>query len=324
MHPTRTLTEGRITFGNSWEHLPSPSKPPYTRANWANVADFSEAARVLESQSNRSLRFAPNFEPLVPKDTARVCAVDGSNALLVDNGAAWVVAVRADAVTWPGRPMEIPATIHATVPAAAEDAVATMYEAQGLPPPVIRSCEQYAEALRDLAEHEAVIAALKTRPDLLLLDGALEHVAKAAQPMADRVRQRAGDVGVPVVGVSKRSRLHDEGLPLVTALMRQDPGGTWAVPVPEYQDTFVAKLHPRAPHAFRIDGDPAPLVPLAKDAVYLGYPYPLALAHNHVCITATEAHQLRAQLVDEVRTHAGPTAYKLLEDFHETLDRNVP
>ncbi|MGB1697233.1 MAG: DNA double-strand break repair nuclease NurA [Thermoplasmatota archaeon] len=288
------------------------------------MVDFADAARVLESQSNRSLRFQPHFEPLAAREPGRVSAVDGSHAILVDNGAAWVVAVRADAVTWPGRPIETPPAIHATAPADAEDAVAVLYEAHGLPRPVIRSCDQYAEALRDLAEHEAALAALRTSPDLLLLDGALEHVAKAAQPMADRIRQRAAEAGVPVAGVSKRSRLHDEGLPLVTGLMRQDPGGTWAVAVPDYQDTYVAKLHPRAPHAFRIDGDPAPLVPLAKDAVYLGYPYPLALAHNHVCIAATEAHQLRAQLVNEVRVHAGPTAYKLLEDFHETLDRNVP
>lgn len=288
------------------------------------MADFTEAASVLATQTNKPLSFEPDYQPIEPSSPAKACAVDGSHAILVDNGAAWVVAVRADFVTWPGRPVETPPKVYAATPAEAQASVAARYEAHGLPTPNVLSCEQFAEAHRDISELEAVLAALRTKPDLLLVDGALEHVSKSAQPLADHIKIRAQEAGVPVVGVSKRSRLHDDGLPLVTALMRADPGGTWSVPVPDYQDTVVAKLHPRAPHAFRIDGDPAPVVPLCKDAVYLGYPYPLALAHNHVCITATEAHQLRAQLVSEVQLHAGPTAYKLLADFHETLDRNVP
>lgn len=288
------------------------------------MANFHAATEVLLAQSNRKLSFEPNFVPLVSKQLAKVAAVDGSNATLVDNGAAWVVAVRADYVLWPGHPIEKQADIYAAAPEDARDAVAVRYEAHGLPVPNVLSCEQFAEAHRDISEMEAALAALKQLPDVLLLDGALEHVAKSAQPIADHIKIRAIEAGISVVGVSKRSRLHDGGLPLVTALMQEDPGGIWSVAVPDYSDTVIAKLHARAPHAFRIDGNPDALVRMARDAVYLGYPYPLALAHNHVCITGTEAHQLRAQMVNEVRAKAGPTAYKLLEDFHETLDRNVP
>lgn len=288
------------------------------------MANFNAATEVLLAQSNRKLSFKPDFRQLQSKLVAKVAAVDGSNATLVDNGAAWIVAVRADYIIWPGRPVEKQADVYAATPADARDSVAVRYEAHGLPVPNVLTCEQFAEAHRDISELESALAALKQSPNLLLVDGALEHVAKSAQPIADHIKVRANEAGVPVVGVSKRSRLHDGGLPLVTALMQDDPGGVWSVAVPDYADTVIAKLHARAPHAFRIDGDPAPLVDLARDAVYLGYPYPLAVAHNHACITSAEAHQLRAQMVNEVRAKAGPTAYKLLEDFHETLDRNVP
>lgn len=288
------------------------------------MADFRQATELLKAQAGAQLSYDPIFTPLTGQTAQSYAAVDGSHAILVDNGAAWIVAVRADFITWPGRPIEKEATIFAASPKEAERQVSLRYEAHGLPPPRVLSCDQFAEAHRELSELEAALSALRTKPDILLVDGALEHLSYSAQPLADHLLVRAAEVGVSVTGVAKGSRLDDDGLPLVKALMDRGPDGAWKSQVPDYETVTVCKLHPRAPFAFRVDGNPEPLLPVSKDAVYLGYPYPLAVAHNHVCITGTEANMLRSQLVQEASMEAGPSAYKLLEDFHETLDRNVP
>jgi hypothetical protein len=88
----------------------------------------------------------------------------------------------------------------------------------------------------------------------------------------------------------------------------------------------MARLHPRSRHTFRIDGTPedcARLVPLARDAVYVGYPYPLAKAHNAVALTAAHIAELRAHLEAELRRQ-GKGATLLADDFHAVLDRSVP
>ena len=90
----------------------------------------------------------------------------------------------------------------------------------------------------------------------------------------------------------------------------------------------VAQLHPRAAHAFRVDVTEeaalADLLPLSRDAVYTGYPYPLALAHNAVAISQRQTRNLLARLGDEVRKQGGEGAWELLADFHAILDSNAP
>lgn len=295
---------------------------------------FASAAELLRQRSGRDLPFEPDFRPLeATAPPARTVAVDGSHAVLVDNGAVWVVAVAAAAVRWSPDgppPMPVEPTVHATVPGEAAQQVADAYAPLGLEPPRVGSAEAYAEALRDLAELRAARDALETMgpEDLLLVDGALENLAPAARRSAERLLEKADATGVPVAGVAKRSRLDSGGVPLVSTLHARGPAGAWAVPVPDYRLAHVARLHPDAPHAFRVDTtDPEGLdrlVPLARDAVYLGYPYPLAVAHNTVALTGARVQDLRGRLVEAVRVHAGPEAFRLLEDFHAVLDRNVP
>lgn len=292
---------------------------------------FAAAARALAEAARRPLPFVPHYAPLVARPPGATLAVDGSSAVLVDNGSVWVVAHRALLVDWPGpRPLEVPATITATTPKEADDVLRALYaEGHGLEPPRVRSAEQFADALRSLLEWECSLAAIHRagRGGLVLLDGALRDLPEGPQRMANRLLEEAAKAGVELIAVAKRSGIA-AGIPLVPALGRDGPPGAWAVAVPERLGTWVARLHASAPSAFRVDAASLEvlgrLLPLANDAVYCGYPYPLALAHNLVALTASRVADLQAGLATEVRRQAGPEASRLVADFHDVLDRNVP
>lgn len=297
---------------------------------------LQEAARIVQERSGRDLSFVPEWRALTRSQDERpaVAAVDGSHAVLVDTGAVWVVATRATAVRWPGAiHPEVPVQISAAGPEEGKELVAAQYQARGLEPPPVAGAESFAEALRSLAEFEATRDALANLPTggLVLLDGALERLPKLAAALVERLLESAERHHVGLIGVAKRSRLESGGVPLVAALRRLGldamPEKAWAVPVPDHTMAHVALLHPRSKHAFRVDTtDPAALadlLPLCQDAVYTGYPYPLAVAHNAVAISGAAARNLRARLGDEVRLHGGD-AWHLVDDFHDVLDRNAP
>ena len=239
-----------------------------------------------------------------------------------------MVATRVAAVTWPGPSILEPEPhVTATTPQAAQENLEAAYVAWGLEAPRARSAEAFAEALRGLEEAKCAVQAAEALPPggLLLVDGALSGLPPGPQALADRILAAAKRAGAVAIGVAKRSTLEQGGLPLATALQQSGPPGTWAV---EVQDgVFVARLHARSRHAFRIDASEfakvARLLPLCRDAVYTGYPYPLALAHNAVALTHAHARELARRLWVEVRRVGGPEAAALLADFHEVLDRNT-
>jgi hypothetical protein len=260
------------------------------------------------------------FEPVSPLDPGPVAAVDGSHAVLVDNGAVWVAAVRAAATPWPGAPRaEVPVRLVAAAAADGPDQVARAYEAAGLLAPTVRNAEAWAEAHRALAELDAAHAALDALPTggLLLMDGALHQLPRGPQQAADRLLAQAGTRGVRVLGVAKRSGLLDPADPALAAA----PRSAWRLRLAD--GIHACRLHGAAPHVFRVDGDAADLgrlLPLSRDAVYAGYPYPLALAHNRVAIAQAHARELAAALDARLRS-AG--ALRAIADFHEVLDRNT-
>jgi hypothetical protein len=258
-------------------------------------------------------------------------AVDGSSAVLVDNGAAWVVAVRAAAVAWPGPAVPDPEPqVVATLPGEAQAAVDLAYGRLGLEGPAIRSAEGFAEALRAAAELEAALAgiAVAAPGTLLLVDGALDGLPPGPAAVAARLAEAARSAGLRLAGVAKRSGIEGAGLPLVPSLLAEAASrgidGPWAVQA--LPGVHVAKLHRAAQHAFRVDGaeEVLPdLVALANDAAYVGYPYPLAVAHNRVALTGAHVRELKARLDLELR-RKGAGAAGLARDFHAVLDANVP
>lgn len=255
-------------------------------------------------------------------------AVDGSHAVLADTGSAWVVATRCAAVRWPGPVLEPEPVFHATHAHEAQAHADAAHARHGLEAPRAATATAWAEGLRALREHEAALEAIASAPagSLALVDGALAGLPPLAQQMADRLDEAARRHGVRLVGVAKRSGLERGGVALVPHLHATGPLGTWSVEVGP--GIHVAKLHPQAPHAFRVDAQEAAwladLPPLCRDAAYVGYPYPLAVAHNRVALTAGAVAELKARLALAARREGGERAARLFADFHDTLDRNVP
>lgn len=291
---------------------------------------LAQAAAQVGQAAARPLPWTAAPVDVAPREAGRVTAVDAGRAVLVDNGALWAVAVRAAAVMWPGHRREVEPVVHACVPDDAEELVAQAAAGMGLPTLRALGAEGLAEALMSLHEAHAARQAVQERPDLLLVDGALHGLAPEAARLVDPVLVAAAEAGVPVVGIAKRSGM-SAGVPLVPAVAAavRRPG-PWAVPVPGREGVFIARLHARAPHAYRVDvaapGDPLDvlgmLLPLARDAVYTGYPYPLALAHNAVALGHGTAADLRDRLRAAVLRAHGPATARWLDDPHAMLDEN--
>jgi hypothetical protein len=304
----------------------APGPKPEERVPPGGGVDAAAAVRLLLGAQPPALlapaRFVPLALPTEPGPSP-VVAVDGSHAVLADNGAVWVVATRCAATPWPGPSSPAEPELHAAPAASAQAQVDAAYARHGLEPPRTATALAWAEAWRALREHEAALRAIAAAPagTLLLVDGALTGMPPLPQAMADRIQTTALRHGLRIVGVSKRSALS-----AVVPLHAAGQSGPWHVEVEP--GVHVARLHALAPHAFRVDAqDPAwvaTLVPLARDAAYVGYPYPLAVAHNRVALTGGAVAELKARLAMVARSEAGPAAARLLADFHETLDRNVP
>jgi hypothetical protein len=295
----------------------------------APTVQFDHALSLLEA-ARRTLPFEPAFEPLAPAEPGRVVAVDGSHAVLADTGPVWVVAVTAEAVSWPG---PAPATgrpvVVATLAEEADAVVATRHEAAGLSAPgPVRSAEAFAQALRSVEEMEAARHAIGQMEEgqLLLWDGALWDLPPEPARIAKALLEAASIRGVGVVAVAKRSALALGGVPLAPALHAAGPRSAWRVRVPGMERTWVARLHAHATASYRIDatGDGLlpRLLPLCRDAATPGYPYPLALAHRRVALTSGLARELRLGLESAARRR-GPAASRLLRDPHTILDRST-
>lgn len=274
------------------------------------------AAQALAAQGRRTLARLPPFAPLPPQAPPHIIAVDGSHAVLVDNGSVWVVAHRAAALAWPGPAFPPQPIVTAATPTQAAELL-------GEP---AASAEAFAQALRERAEAAALLGAIRGAPagTLVLADGALRGLPPDAQRDADAARAEAQRRGVTLIGVSKRSGLERDGVPLVAGLQAAGPSGIWVATVGD--GIHVARLHAASPFAFRIDAaspaDVGFLVPSSRDAAYVGYPYPLAKVHNLVAFTAGEVAELKAGLERELRRH-GAGAMTAVRDFHGVLDRNV-
>ncbi|MGB0651936.1 MAG: DNA double-strand break repair nuclease NurA [Thermoplasmatota archaeon] len=284
--------------------------------------DLDAAVERMTRLAREPLPFEPDFRPIAPipdRRDAPLQAVDGSHAVLLDTGGLWVVAYRA--AVWPRAPGPIEPRVVAATPGEAHDCVRADAAQHGLPePPRPRSAEHFAELLRAMAELEAGLAA---PPGLLLWDGAL-HLPDEADSFARALAGLAAERG-PCLGVVKRSRIHG-GLTgrLLEKGHQRRLEAAWHVALPEHDDLHIVLLAPGAPQAFRIDG-PADHLPAvaawSTDAIYRGYPYPLAMAHNAVALTTGDVAELRGRL--DVAARGAGVARWVREEFHGVLDDNV-
>jgi hypothetical protein len=203
------------------------------------------------------------------------------------------------------------------------------------------------DALREWAEWAAVArtVAEASGGDLVLVDGSLHGGPLVPQVVVQRVHADAVARGVSLAGVVKASTLYwGRNAPLVTLLKRRGDRevgpSRWAARIstdPVFGrlyvgDIFVAHLSPAAPHAFRVDvargaGEPAEvlgrLAALADDPAFVGYPYPLARAHQAARVTGYDVVDVRRSFRDALsrRGMAQDDIELLFQDFHEVLNR---
>ena len=164
--------------------------------------------------------------------------------------------------------------------------------------------------------------------------------------MTGRVHEQAVARGVSMAGVVKASTLYwGRNAPLVTLLKRRGDReighAVWGARIstdPVFArlypgEIFVAHLAPTAPHAFRVDVAHGPSPPaevlgrlagLARDPAFVGYPYPLARAHQAARVTGYQVVDVRRSFRESLSRHgmSEDDIEVLFQDFHEVLNRS--
>jgi hypothetical protein len=295
---------------------------------------------------------AYELRPVEPADPGTVWAVDGGSCVVADGRSFQVAAYRAARVRFAAgatvqvdRPQLV---VRAVSPEEMEGlARATLAELCGGEPDRLPDLPRPVDGLREWAEWAAVAATVgeADRGDLVLVDGSLHGGPLVPQAVVQRVHREAVARGVSLAGVVKASTLYwGRNAPLVTLLKRRgdrEAGPTrWATRIstdPVFGrlyvgDIFVAHLAPTAPHAFRVDvarGAAAAdeilgrLSGLADDPAFVGYPYPLARAHQAARVSGYDVVDVRRSFRDALsrRGMAQDDIELLFQDFHEVLNR---
>jgi hypothetical protein len=291
--------------------------------------------------------------PLSPADPGRVWAVDGGSCFLADGRSFHVVGYRAARVRFSGgttdvvesSPLQVRALSAAELETVAREALA---ELCGAPPERLPDLPRPVDALREWSEWALAARTVRqAKPgDLVLVDGSLHGGPLVPPEVVRAVHGEAVTRGVSLAGVVKASTLFwGRNAPLVTLLKRRgdrEIGPTaWAARIsasPTFArlyvgDIFVAHLAPTAPHAFRVDvaRGPVPaedvlarLAGCSEDAAFVGYPYPLARAHQAARVTGYAVADLRRAFREALSRQglSEDDIEVLFQDFHEILNRS--
>ena len=292
------------------------------------------------------------LSPVTPVDPGTVWAVDGGSCTVADGRSFQVVAFRAARVRFEeGRTVDVEQPQLDVRAVASEDmariARATLTELCGYEPERLPELPRPVDALREWAEWGAVGRTVREAApgDLVLVDGSLHGGPLVPEQIVRRAHEEAVARGVSLAGVVKASTLYwGRNAPLVTLVKRRGDRevgpSRWAARIstdPVFGrlyvgDIFVAHLASTAAHAFRVDvaRGPAPalevlgrLAGLADDPAFVGYPYPLARAHQAARVTGYDVVDVRRAFREALsrRGMAEDDVELLFQDFHEVLNR---
>jgi hypothetical protein len=287
------------------------------------------------------------------RDPGRVWAVDGGSCLVADGRAFQVAAFRAARVRFEHgqtRLVEAPALDLRAVSRSLVNELAqeALRELLGHDPETIPDLPRPVDALREWGEWRQVLRTLgEADPgDLVLVDGSLHGGPLVPADVVRRAHTLAVNRDVSLAGVVKASTLYwGRNAPLVTLLKRRgdrEAGhATWAMRIstdPTFArlyvgEIFVAHMAPTAPYAFRVDVARGPaepeevlgrLVALSSDPAFVGYPYPLARAHQAARVTGYAVADIRRAFRGALSRHglSEDDVEVLFQDFHEVLNRS--
>jgi hypothetical protein len=183
--------------------------------------------------------------------------------------------------------------------------------------------------------------------DLLLVDGSLRATVAVPDSFLQEIAEKARERGVILVGVSKSTTLYwGDKSPLLPAVVKraqhlgiQRP---WFSKVGDLKSelelshwfgtVYIAKLKNASDFAFRVDLNRleeypedkifAMLSALARDPTFVGYPYPLAAAHQLVRISHAEVEDIRRRLQRQaLQSGLSESDWDLLfKNFHRILN----
>jgi hypothetical protein len=315
--------------------------------------------RVLEGQASLDEALIVPGHPdafpigrIEPRDPGTVWAVDGGSFVVADGRSFQVSGYRAARVRFAGgatEAIERPAlTVRAVSPDEMRSLARTILtELCGQEPERLPELPRPVDALREWAEWAEVArtVAQADRGDLVLVDGSLHGGPLVPQVIVRRVHEAAVARGVSLAGVVKASTLFwGRNAPLVTLVKRRGDRelgpSMWAARIstdPVFGrlyvgDIYIAHLAAMAPFAFRVDvaSGPAPaedvlgrLAAVADDPAFVGYPYPLARAHQAARVTGYDVVDVRRAFRDALsrRGMSEDDVEVLFQDFHEVLNR---
>ena len=300
-----------------------------------------------------------DFVSCTPRSCGEVCAVDGSNVMLLESGSMSLAVVRAAETMF--RDMErtrrsvTPLHFSLIGPEEENQDFPVLYaDCFGQPPGKPLKNEdsaRAAEVLRDTVEYwvtETMARELGTGA-LLLRDGPLRVSHESHNPVLTRIVLACRDREIGLAGISKRSAASWGGghplLPAVAGLAKEsgirapwwikiDPAILDHQPHAQWQHgvMYVACLHDHSAGPLKIelpkDTRDAGLVmnrlaACSADGRIPGYPYPLFDAHRTVVLTKEITDQLKGDLIGSL-TNAGidrQTYEILFGDYHDAFAR---
>jgi hypothetical protein len=288
----------------------------------------------------------------VALDPGVVWAIDGGSCMVADGRSFSVAAHRVARVRFAGgatQLVESPALEVTPISRERLDRLAReALAALGEDPSRLPDMPRPLDALREWAEWREVARTVREASDgdLVLVDGSLHGGPMVPPGVVRRVHDEAVAGGVSLAGVVKASTLYwGRNAPLVTLLKRRGDAEigprTWAARIstdPVFGrlyvgEIYVAHLAPTAPYAFRVDVARGPQEPdeilgrlagVAGDPAFVGYPYPLARAHQAARITGYAVADVRRAFRDSL-SRAGMSEDEievLFDDFHLVLNRS--
>ncbi|MDD4137596.1 MAG: DNA double-strand break repair nuclease NurA [Methanoregula sp.] len=300
-----------------------------------------------------------DFIPCPAAPCGEVCAIDGSNVMLLESGSMALAVVRAAQTTFVNmerkRRSVTPMRFTIIGPEEENQDFPVLYaDCFGQPPGKPLSNEDISRAagiLRDTVEYwvtERMAKDLGTGA-LLLRDGPLRVSHESHNPVLTRIALTCRDKDIGLAGISKRSAATwGGGHPLLPAVfgfaqtrkikapwwIKIDPAILDHAAFPQWQhgEMYVACLHPRSKGPLKIElpqgtktasGIMDRLAGCSGDGRIPGYPYPLFDAHRTVVLTGEIVEQVRVHLLGQL-AEAGidrQTYEILFGDYHDEFAR---
>ncbi len=302
-----------------------------------------------------------DFQPCTPTHCGEICAIDGSNAILLESGSMALVLFRAAQSTFfnleRSRRSLSPLKFAVIGPGVENRDFPELYqECFGEEPGTPLGNEDRIKAagiLRDTLEYWVTgqMAGSLEPGALLLRDGPLRVSHASHDPVLTRIEQACNERNIDLAGVSKRTTATwGDGHPLLPSVnglakvlevqapwwVRIDPAILDHAQFPRWQhgQMYVASLHPRARSPLKIElpKDLSEekirvimdrLAACSGDGRIPGYPYPLFDAHRTVVLTEEVTEQVRSDLMRRITgTGIERQTYDILfGDYHDEFAR---